>query len=286
MNPEKNTLIKKGSRYIRRDSKRTITKVVPINSIRNNKINNIPDDKEAKNNLSQLSTYMLRSVIVKRNAPNTESFNKSTGKITVSTANKKEKLNHTMFQSDQRLNKNNQPRTPLVSSLRNKITGISVINSSKRNVQTPQVNYNNNKDYIKVNNLTYYIRCPYCNHELNQDPKIEKTHYKKICIENKENINTNNELNNNIKYETDRKYGIKRKIKEEKSEFRNFYINEQGVIVFKQNDRPISSIKIINSKPNLTKYSSELKVFGKKKNIGIYEPPAPTKKVFVRPIKI
>ena len=44
MNPEKNTLIKKGSRYIRRDSKRTITKVVPINSIRNNKINNIPDD--------------------------------------------------------------------------------------------------------------------------------------------------------------------------------------------------------------------------------------------------
>ena len=285
MNPEKNTLIKKGSRYIRRDSKRTITKVVPINSIRNNKINNIPDDKEAKNNLSQLSTYMLRSVIVKRNAPNTESFNKSTGKITVSTANKKEKLNHTMFQSDQRLNKNNQPRTPLVSSLRNKITGISVINNySRRNVQTPQVNNNINKDKIKINNLTYYIRCPYCKHELHQEPKIEKTHYIKYSIENKENIN-NNEINN-IKFETDRKYGVKRKIKEEKSEFRNFYINEQGVIVFKQNDRPISSIKIINSKPNLTKYSSELKVFGKKKNIGIYEPPAPTKKVFVRPIKI
>jgi len=287
MNPEQNSSSKTGSRYIRRDSKKTISKVVRVNTIKNNRINSIDDDKAPQTNLSQLSKYVLRSVIVKAQEANKENFNKSSGKITVNTTMKKENLNHTMFQSNQRLNQINQPRTPLVSTSRNKITGISVINSSRRNVQTPQVNYNNkNKDYIKVNNLTYYIRCPYCNHELNQDPKIEKTHYKKICIENKENINTNNELNNNIKFETDRKYGIKRKIKEEKSEFRNFYINDQGVIVFKQDDRPTTSIQIISNKPYLTKYSSELKVFGKKRNIAIYEPPAPTKKVFVRPIKI
>ena len=286
MNPEQNSSSRTGSRYIRRDSKKTISKVVRVNTVKNNRINNIDDDKGLKTNLSQLSKYVHRSVIVKAKEANKLYFHKSTGKITVNTTNKKENLNHTMFQSNQRLNQTNQPRTPLVSALRNKITGISVINSNRRNVQTPQVSYNkNNKDYIKVNNLTYYIRCPYCNHELNQDPKIEKTHYKKIFIENKENIN-NNELNNNIKYQTDRKYGIKRKIKEEKSEFRNFYINDQGVIVFKQDDRPTSSIQIISNKPILSKYSSELKVFGKKRNIAIYEPPAPTKKVFVRPIKI
>ena len=115
----------------------------------------------------------------------------------------------------------------------------------------------------------------------NRENALQKNLYRK-----KENINTNNELNNNIKFETDRKYGIKRKIKEEKSEFRNFYINDQGVIVFKQDDRPTTSIQIISNKPNLSKYGSELKVFGKKRNIAIYEPPAPTKKVFVRPIKI
>ena len=258
MNPEQNSSSKTGSRYIRRDSKKTISKVVRVNTIKNNRINSIDDDKAPQTNLSQLSKYVLRSVIVKAQEANKENFNKSTGKITVNTTMKKENLNHTMFQSNQRLNQINQPRTPLVSTSRNKITGISVINSSRRNVQTPQVNYNNkNKDYIKVNNLTYYIRCPYCNHELNQDPKIEKTHYKKICIENKENINTNNEL-----------------------------INDQGVIVFKQDDRPTTSIQVISNKPNLSKYGSELKVFGKKRNIAIYEPPAPTKKVFVRPIKI
>ena len=283
MNPEKNTCIKKGSRYIRRDSKKTIIRVVPINTIRDNKINNLPKDKMDRNNFSQLSTYVLRSELVKGKEPNKEYFNKSTDKITVPLPNKKEKLNHIMFQSNQRLNQNNQPRTPLVSTSRNKITGISVINNnSRRNVQTPQVN--NNKDYIKINKLTYYIRCPYCNHELNQDPKIEKIHYRKNLLENKENIN-NNKVNN-IKYEPEKKYEIKRELKEEKSEFKNFYINEQGVIVFTQSDRPITSIQIINNKHYLSKYSSELKVMGKKNNIGIYEPPAPTKKVIIRPIKI
>ena len=36
----------------------------------------------------------------------------------------------------------------------------------------------------------------------------------------------------------------------------------------------------------LSKYINESKVFGKKRNIGIYEGPVPITKVFVRPIKI
>ena len=97
-------------------------------------------------------------------------------------------------------------------------------------------------------------------------------------------------INSNIfdsnKYKTERKVLKKIKIIKDKEEFKNFYINEKGVIVFKEKDNPITSIQIVNSKPKLSKYSNELKVFGKKKNISIYEVPPPTTKVIVRPIKI
>jgi hypothetical protein len=183
-----------------------------------------------------------------------------------------------MFQSNPRRYKINinQPRTPLITPSRNKITDISVVSfSRRRNIQTPQVN--TNKDYIKLNNLTYYIRCPYCKHELNKEPA-------KHIFENKENINEN--VIDSNKYKTENKSYKKRKLVREKSEFKNFYINEKGVIVFKESELPITSIQIVNTKPDLSKYSNELKVFGKKKNIGIYEAPPPTTKVFVRPIKI
>ena len=129
-----------------------------------------------------------------------------------------------------------------------------------------------------------HLCCPYCNHSLNQVPKIEKTHFKKYKIEDKENISEN--LINNIKYKTEKKSGIKSRINKDKSEFKNFYINEKGVIVFKPNDKPTTHIKIVNSKPDLSKYINELKIYGKKRNISIYEAPPPTKKIFVRPIKI
>ena len=92
MNPEQNSSIKIGSRYIRRDSKKTISKVVRVNTIKNNRINSIDDDKAPQTNLSQLSKYVLRSVIVKAQEANKENFNKSTGKITVNTTMKKENL--------------------------------------------------------------------------------------------------------------------------------------------------------------------------------------------------
>ena len=74
--------------------------------------------------------------------------------------------------------------------------------------------------------------------------------------------------------------------KQENKGHGRFYINENGVIVFSQNNQPTTSITIFSNKPDLSKYINESKVFGKKNNIGIYEGPAPETKVIVRPIKI
>ena len=280
MNSKNISLNRISSRYIRRDSIKNISLTFPIAKTRNNKKNIISNDNTEKKNVSQLTSYVTRSQYVKR-AKNKEYFNKSSGQILISTINKKENLNHTMFYSGNKI-KINQPRTPLVNSPHRKINSISAINFNRRSVQTPLAK--SNRDYIKINNLTYYVRCPYCNHSLNQVPKIEKTHFKKYKIEDKENISEN--LINNIKYKTEKKSGIKSRIIQDKSEFKNFYINEKGVIVFKPNDKPTTHIKIVNSKPDLSKYINELKIYGKKRNISIYEAPPPTKKIFVRPIKI
>jgi len=67
---------------------------------------------------------------------------------------------------------------------------------------------------------------------------------------------------------------------------RNFYFNENRGIVFKPNIIPTVSIRIVKKKSNLSKYIKESKVYGKKKNINIYEGPAPETKVFIRPIVI
>ena len=85
---------------------------------------------------------------------------------------------------------------------------------------------------------------------------------------------------------TEKKYEIKEIRKQENKGHGRFYINENGVIVFSQNDQPTTSITIFSNKPDLSKYINESKVFGKKNNIGIYEGPAPETKVIVRPIKI
>ena len=267
------------SRYTRRDYIKKISQVVQSNT---NKINNNNnnDNNNIKKNITRLSSYVIRSEFAKRRENNKEFFNKSSSQIITYTNNKNEKLNTSMFQSNPKRYKItiNQPRTPLISSSKNKISNISLLDYNKRrSIQTPQVNTNSNKDYIKVNNLTYYIRCPYCNHELNKEPS-------KHCSENKENINSN--IIDNNKYKTEREVLKKITIIKDKEEFKNFYINEKGVIVFKEKDNPITSIQIVNSKPKLSKYSNELKVFGKKKNISIYEVPPPTTKVIVRPIKI
>ena len=276
---------KKISRYVRRDSQKNNIKQSQ-NISRNNKAKeNLKNNNINNNNLfkKQLSSYILRTDFTRSKTSLITPFHKSPSQITVSTFHKKENLSHKFSKANSGYI--NQPRTPLVSSSTNKNSDIFDKNI-RRNIKTPQISTNN--DYIKVNNLTYYLRCPYCNHTLNEIPNKdikdikEKKHHTRYISENIENMNVNMSFSNIIKTEK-KPINI---LREKKSNHKRFYINKNGVIVFSQNDKPTSSIKIINSKPDLSKYINESKVFGKKKNIGIYEGPVPITKVFVRPIKI
>ena len=65
----------------------------------------------------------------------------------------------------------------------------------------------------------------------------------------------------------------------------DFYINERGGFVFKDKEYPANTIIIVNPKPDYSRYQNGSKVLGKHKNIGIYESPAPEKKVIIRPLK-
>ena len=271
---------KKISRYVRRDSQKYNIKQSQ-NISRNNKAKeNLKNNNIINNNNNfhkkQISSYILTRSKTSLITP----FHKSPSQITVTIFHKKENLSHKFSKTNSGYI--NQPRTPLVSSSTDKNNDIFDKNI-RRNIKTPQISTNN--DYIKVNNLTYYLRCPYCNHTLNEIPNKdikEKYHHMRYISENKENMNVNMSYSNIIKTEK-KPINI---LREEKSNHKSFYINKNGVIVFSQNDKPTSSIKIINSKPDLSKYINESKVFGKKKNIGIYEGPVPITKVFVRPIKI
>ena len=273
---------KKISRYVRRDSQKNNLKQLQ-NISRNNKTKDNIKNNNLNNNFAkkQLSSYILRTDFTRSKTSEITPFHKSPSQIIVPNLNKKDNLSHKFSKVNSGYI--NQPRTPLISSSLNKNNDM-FDKSIRRNIKTPQINTNN--DYIKVNNLTYYLRCPYCNHTLNNIPnKIEKTekkHYTKYNLENKENMNVNMSYSNIMKTE---KKPINF-LREEKSNHKSFYINKNGVIVFSQNDKPTSKIQIMNSKPDLSKYINESKVFGKKRNIGIYEGPVPITKVFVRPIKI
>ena len=278
---------KKISRYVRRDSQKynnspQFSKNTSrnIQSKENIKDNNVKNNKIKK----QLSTYILRTDYTRSKTGEITSLHKSPSQITIPTINKIRNISDKFSYSNSR--KISQPRTPIVSSSINKNKNIFE-NKTRREIKTPQISINNN-DVIKVNNLTYYLRCPYCNHTLNNVPhndrneKIGKNYYQNYTSENKENINENISYSNI--YKTEKKY--KKILKEEKSNYKSFYINKNGVVVFSQNDKPTTSIQIVNTKPDFSKYTNESKVFGKKKNIGIYEGPVPITKVFVRPIKI
>ena len=278
---------KKISRYVRRDSQKyNNPPQFSKNTSRNIQSNENIKDNNVKNNKikKQLSTYILRTDYTRSKTGEITSLHKSPSQITIPTINKIRNISNKFSYSNSR--KISQPRTPLVSSSINKNKNIFE-NKTRREIKTPQISINNN-DVIKVNNLTYYLRCPYCNHTLNNVPhndrneKIGKNYYQNYTSENKENINENISYSNI--YKTEKKY--KKILKEEKSNYKSFYINKNGVVVFSQNDKPTTSIQIVNTKPDFSKYTNESKVFGKKKNIGIYEGPVPITKVFVRPIKI
>lgn len=292
MNVKKITLNKKVSRYVRRDSLKNNSSSVQLNikpnTIKSININNNNNNIHHNKNYSSVSSYVIRSEVVKRKINDKKTFNKSYSNVNIShNVNTRGNYSFRHLPSAPIPNKIKiiQPRTPLINSSIKKISKIKDISFDNiKNLKTPKISINDN-DYIKINNLIYYIKCPYCNHQLNQNPKKDNNHFTKYSSENKENISLNfNNINN--KYRTEKKYSTKNVLKEKKSEFKNFFINEKGVIVFKNDDQPITSIQVVNSKPDLSKYSKDLKIFGKKRNISIYEAPTPETKVFVRPIKI
>ena len=62
MNPKNISFNRISSRYLRRDSIKKITQVQPINSNKNNNVNN---DNTIKKNISRLSSYVIRSEFAK-----------------------------------------------------------------------------------------------------------------------------------------------------------------------------------------------------------------------------
>jgi len=157
-----------------------------------------------------------------------------------------------------------------------------------KKTQTPQCHTNE----IKVGNLIYYEKCPYCHHTLNNIPKNEFTN-RRISYQKKENDleNRNPKIKNKIGIIYDSYKGEKKIIKNNKlnkvlnNSFgrRSFYVNEKGVIVFKPHKT--SSIIIEKTyKPNYERYHNYSITYGKGNNISYYEPPAPEKTVIIRPI--
>ena len=119
------SFIRISSRYTRRDYIKKISQVVQSNT---NKINNNNNDNNnIKKNITRLSSDVIRSEFAKRRENNKEFFNKSSSQIITYTSNKNEKLNTSMFQSNPKRYKItiNQPRTPLISSSKNKISLLS-----------------------------------------------------------------------------------------------------------------------------------------------------------------
>ena len=272
---------KKISRYIRRDSQKDNIKQSQ-NISKNNKTKENIKNNNINNNFvkKRFPSDILRTEFTRSKTSKMTPFHKSPSQITVPSFHKNENLSYKFSKANSGYI--NQPRTPLGFSSIDKNNDMFE-KSIRRNIKTPQISINN--DYIKVNNLTYYLKCPYCNHTLNNIQNkyiIEKKNYTNYTLEDKENMNVNMSNSNIIK--TEKK--PKNILREEKSNHKSFYVNKNGVIVFSQDDKPTSSIQIVNSKPDLSKYINESKVFGKKRNIGIYEGPVPITKVFVRPIKI
>ena len=181
-----------------------------------------------------------------------------------------------------------QPRTPTHRQIQRK---------ENINLQT-KIGKNKSSNCFNINSFILYMRCPYCNHVLNDEStkrkalvKTKKKEVQKVYTrretENKENINLNKNYGGIVNEHTYIPY-FKRNSQEiiyQKMNSNDFYINERGGFVFKDKEYPTNTIIIVNPKPDYSRYQNGSKVLGKHKNIGIYESPAPEKKVIIRPLK-
>ena len=154
-----------------------------------------------------------------------------------------------------------------------------IINSRMERKKTETSKYNQNE--IKVNNLKYYIKCPYCHHTLNDIPKNEFNN-RRIPYQRKGN-EFENRNPNNIKSFYDSYKGENKIIKNNNFGRKSFYVNEKGVAVFKPQENSSLIIETI-VKPNYSRYHKDSITYGKRNNISFYEAPVPKKTVIIRPI--
>lgn len=178
-----------------------------------------------------------------------------------------------------------QPKTPTHRQIQKK----------ENNSLKPKIVKNNSSNCFKINSFILYMRCPYCNHVLNDEStkrralvKTKKKEIQKVYTrretENKENINVNENIKKIINEHTYLPY-FKRNSQEityPKRDINDYFITETGGFVFKDREFPTKTIIILNNKPDYSKYQNSSKVLGKNRNIEIYESPAPEKKVFIR----
>ena len=113
------------------------------------------------------------------------------------------------------------------------------------------------------------IRWPFCRHDLSQEQLFEQS-----ALNSRNNYQNNNLTANQV---------TQKKLKVENNKIKNFFLNEKGGVVFKQNTKPTISIRIVKRKTDISKYINESKELGKNKNISVYEVPISDTKIIVRP---
>ena len=180
-----------------------------------------------------------------------------------------------------------QPRTPTHRQIQIK---------ENKNLK-PKICKNKSSNCFKINSFILYMRCPYCNHVLNDESTkrkaLVKTNKKEIQkvytrkeTENKENININENIKKIIKEHTFTPY-FKRNSQDiiyQKMNSNDYFINERGGFVFKDKEFPTNTVIILNNKPDYSRYQKASKVLGKHNNIEIYESPVPEKKTIIKPL--
>lgn len=150
--------------------------------------------------------------------------------------------------------------------------------NSRNIIQTSIDNTNNS---AKINKNNYLNNGAYYRSKTNIEKKMENP-----IVKNKENkiiyqktMEDKENLDQNVK-KILKKYGYD----DDKAKIIKpvYYFNERGGVVFKSIKPPTTSIVIMNTKPDYSRYQKNSKILGKNKNIKIYEAPAPKTKVTIR----
>ena len=187
---------------------------------------------------------------------------------------------------DSKISETEGNMTQTQSKTQNPLTQKKKISTqNKRNSRnSTQTSVDITSNSFKNNNYNYFAKGPYYRFYSNDENKKEKPAvknkknrieqiYSQKMMEDKENLDQN----------------MKKILKEYLSDDNKteiikptYFLNERGGVVFKSSEPPTTSIVIMSTKPDYSRYQNNSKILGKNKNIEIYEAPAPEKKVTIR----